>query len=128
MTDWPPLVIKFAQAVSKAEGFGIPGAIPTVANNPCDLTAGDAGSFETDGTANAEGVVKFVRLEDGWSAAYIKFNRIFAGKSAVYPLSLTLAEMGLKYSGGDPNWSKNVASELGVLETTSLQVIAGRFQ
>lgn len=116
--------MRFAQAVSVAEGFGIPGAIPTTANNPCDLSVGDSGSFETDGVANKENVVRFVHLEDGWQAAYVKFNRILAGRSLVYPLTMTLAEMGLRYSGGDPNWSANVAKELGVSTETTLADLA----
>lgn len=124
MTDWPENVVRFAGAVAKAEGYGIPGAIPTLANNPCDLTTGDSGSFETDGVMNKENVVRFVHLDDGWQAAFVKFNRIFAGRSLVYPLTMTLREMGIKYSGGRPEWAVNVARELGVSQDITLADLA----
>jgi hypothetical protein len=119
---WTALVIEFAKAVSVAEGFGRPGKIPTIANNPCDLELGDAGSFRTDGTLG-EGIAKFVELSDGWQAAYHKFNRILSGRSAVYPLTMTLAAMGLKYSDGDVNWAKNVGAELTVPVSMTLAEI-----
>ncbi len=122
---WPDEVLKFAKAISVAEGFGQPEAIPTLGNNPGDLTGGDTGSFQTMGVMNAEGVVRFTNIDDGWTALYMKVNRMLSGKSLVYPLTLTLEQVGLKYSGGDPNWSKNVAEYLGVPEKTTLAEIAG---
>jgi hypothetical protein len=120
MANWPNSVIKFAQAIAKAEGFGLADAIPTIANNPGDLTGKDAGSFPTMGTANMEGVIKFMNLQDGWTALYVKVSRMLAGGSKVYTPNLTLAQVGMLYSGGDKNWATNVAAELGVPETTTL--------
>jgi hypothetical protein len=124
MADFPSNVLKFAKVISVAEGFGQPDAIPTKANNPGDLTAGDAGGFQTTGVMNKEGVVRFANLSDGWLALYVKVNRILEGHSSAYPLSLTLEQMGLKYSGGDPNWSKNVANYLGINEGITLAELA----
>lgn len=124
MTTWPNNVVRIAQAIAKAEGFGIPGAIPTLANNPGDLTAGDAGSFPTLGTMNEEGVIHFANLADGWTRLYVKVTRMLGGQSAVYPLTMTLEQVGLKYSGGDPNWATNVAAALGVSVTITLQELS----
>ena len=118
---WPDCVLKLAKAIAHAEGFGEANAVPTLANNPGDLTGSDAGSFQTAGVMNREGVLKFVNLADGWQALYVKCNRMLSGKSTVYPLDMTLERVGLRYSGGDPNWSKNVAAYLGVPESTTLQ-------
>ena len=115
---WPNNVIKIALAIKKAEGSN-----PDW-NNPGDLTGADAGIFPTCGIANSEGVLKFVNAEDGWNALCIKVNRMLAGKSHVYPLTMTLAELGMKYSGKDPNWAKNVAAELHVPETITIQELA----
>ena len=111
---WPPMVLKLAAAITKAEGS------PPEWNNPGDLTGSDAGGFQTLGPANAEGVWKFADLSDGTTALYVKVARMLAGQSRIYTPDMTLAQVGMKYSGGDPNWGKNVAAELGVPETTTL--------
>ena len=118
MQAWPDNVIRVAKAFAVAEGSN-----PSW-NNPGDLTGADCGAFLTCGTANAEGVWKFVNEADGWTALYIKVARMLAGKSKVYPLDMMLEQVGLKYSGGDPNWAINVAKELGVSVTTTLRELA----
>jgi hypothetical protein len=118
---WPASVIKFAKAVSVAEGFGPPENLATRANNPCDLTGADAAGFQTLGVMNSEGVLHFANVADGWTAAYIKFNRMLSGRSLQYPLIWTLEQVGAKFSGGNPEWAINVARELGVPTTTTLE-------
>jgi hypothetical protein len=49
---------------------------------------------------------------------------MLSGKSHVYKLTDTLAEVGMKYSGGDINWAKNIAAYLDVSITTTLQQIS----
>lgn len=83
-------------------------------NNPGDLTGADAGSFATCGTANSEGVLKFLNAEDGLNALYTKINRILAGKSHVYPLSMTFQALGHLYADGAPEWAQNVTRILQV--------------
>ena len=124
MSNWPNSVLQLAKAIAHAEGFGPPENLPTRANNPGDLTGLDAAGFPTNGTANDEGVWNFVNLADGWEALYIKVNRMLAGRSAVYPLTMTLEQVGLKYSGGNPDWAANVAAFLGVPTTTTLAELA----
>ena len=115
--NWSDQTRKLAYAISKAEGFGTPGAIPTTANNPGDLTF--AGGFPTQGFANAERVLKFVNLADGWQALYHQCDLMLSGKSHVYQLTDTLAGVAMKYAN-DPNWGVNVAAALGVPVTTTL--------
>lgn len=112
--NWPASVTKFCNAIKIAEGSN-----PDW-NNPGDLTGADKGNFQVWGTANSEGVWKFVYAADGWNALCIKVNRILMGHSLVYPLVMTISELGMKYSGKDPNWAKNVAAELGVPETMTI--------
>jgi len=121
----PVTVEQLGHAIATAEGWGIPGSIPTVANNPGDLTGDDAGYFTTAGVMNKEGVVKFVDVDDGWSALHWKCYRILSGKSKVYPPEMTIEEMGMKYSGGNPNWAVNVARELGLSVTTTIAEMGG---
>ena len=115
---WPDNVVRLAKAIAVAEGSN------PAWNNPGDLTGLDRGSFLVCGTANAEGVWKFVNAADGWTALYVKLARILAGQSKVYSLDMTLEEFGAKYSGGDANWAVNVGRELGVPITTTLRYLA----
>lgn len=108
-------VTSFAQAIAYAEGYGIPGAIPTVANNPGDLVI--PGWAPTMGSA---GIAVFDSPDYGWSRLYRQVALIIAGRSNYYRLDMTLAEMGRTYAGGDENWSRNVASYLGVSPSTTL--------
>jgi hypothetical protein len=79
-------------------------------NNPGDLTY--AFGYPTLGTANSAGVLKFQNCADGWYALYHQLGLIVSGGS-MYTLDTTLADFGMKYSGGDPNWATNVAKALG---------------
>jgi hypothetical protein len=122
---WSNSVLKFARAIAHAEGFGDPDAIPTKANNPGDLTGADGGSLRVIGTMNKEGVLHFENLDDGWLALHIKVDRMLSGKSKVYPLTLTLEQVGIRYSGSDSgDWARNVASYLGVTPQTTLQELS----
>lgn len=106
-----PKIAALAAAIAKAEGS------PTDWNNPGDLTA--AFGYPTNGVANSAGVLKFQNCIDGWNALYKQLSAIVGGTSR-YTLNMSLADFGLGYSGGDPNWSANVAANLGVDPSTSL--------
>jgi len=119
------LVIRFSQAIAKAEGFYVAGSVPQRANNPGDTTdAGDVGNgvIQTGGPNGAK-ITIFSNLTDGWNELYRKVRRMLSGASEVYLLSMTIEEVGMKYSG-DPNWGINVAESLGVQPTTTLAEIA----
>jgi hypothetical protein len=57
-------VSRLAQLISKEEGFGIPGAIPTVRNNPGDLRHAPNTSHDGEGS-NDIGIEP--NVEDGWA-------------------------------------------------------------
>lgn len=119
-TNYSDSIQNFARAIAYAEGYGIPGAIPTVANNPGDLVL--PGWSPTMGSA---GIAVFDSADYGWSRLYRQLALIVGGQSDYYRLNMTIAEMGRTYAGGDENWSRNVASYLGVSPSTSLrQVLA----
>jgi len=102
-------------AIAHAEGFYVNGSIPQLANNPGDLRLGDVG-YGTLG----EGITVFKDADEGWTRLFHQVERMLTGKSPYYPPTMTLAEMGMTYSGGDPNWAKNVAAALGVSENITL--------
>lgn len=108
-----PEIGQFAIAIATAEGFGDPGAIPTRANNPGDLELG--------GTTLGEGVTVYPTVEDGWNALYHQLLLVRDGRSHVYRTDMTLTEFGATWSGGDPNWTVNVARVLA----TSTDAIVG---
>lgn len=92
----------FMSAISSAEGFGTPGAIPTVNNNPGDLT-------------NSSGqIIHFSTLASGQAALQNQIQVIANGTSSHYTPSMTLSQMGQIYANGDPNWANNVASNMGL--------------
>lgn len=104
-TSYPEGLKNFARAIASAEGYGTPGAIPTVANNPGDLKLGGD-------TIN--GISVFQSAEEGWNKLYRQLALIVSGSSNYYNLDMTIAQMGNVYADGDPNWAQNVARYLGV--------------
>jgi hypothetical protein len=102
-----PQLSPLARAIANAEGYGVPGAIPTVNNNPGDLSSG--GNILTYGSIN-----------DGMSALQSQVNAMLNGTSKYYDPSMTIADVGKTYANGDPAWSSNVANYLGVPENTPI--------
>lgn len=98
----------FAGAISRAEGYGVPGAIPTLANNPGDLALGDLGQ----GTMG-QGITVFGSAEEGWQALEGQLSKITGGSSAYYSPDMSISQMGQIWAGGDPNWANNVSKSLG---------------
>lgn len=116
------LVKAIAEAAAHEEGF-FSGAnpVPKRANNPCDLTDDGNlgfGLIRTSGPDGA-GITIYGTVDDGWKAAYRKFRRMLSNGSLTYPITFTIEQLGLKFSG-DPNWGKNVAARLGVTPGTTL--------
>lgn len=112
MTGLTPLQ-SIASAIGKAEGYGIPGAIPTVANNPGDLVNGDIG-YGTLG----QGITVYPSAQAGSDALTNQLNLIANGSSANYSPSESISQIGSTWAGS-PTWGSNVASTLGVTPSTS---------
>lgn len=95
-------VAAFARGIARAEGFGTPGAIPTVRHNPGDIKVnGIIATFASD--------------DEGWAALYRQLNLIVSGESHVYTLADTIGQMAFKWTGNDnpTAWASIVASEIG---------------
>lgn len=108
-------VVQFSQAIAHAEGFGIPGTVPTRFHNPGDLGPGDGGSECLSSTFTAgSNVCLFKDDATGWALLYKKIQRIFDGRSSVYNINMTIEEFGKRYASDWQNWSRNVAAYLGV--------------
>lgn len=109
LTTYPEPIQRFARAIAHAEGFGIPGAIPTRAHNPGDLKIPN-----WPGPTLGEGISVFDSDGAGWNALYKQLQAILTGRSSYYYLDMSIAEMGAIWAGGDPggSWARNVADFL----------------
>ncbi|SRR6266566_3360450 len=111
------LISALANAIAQAEGYGVEGAIPTMANNPGDLVVGNVG-YGTMGS----GITIFGSVQDGWNALYRELNLIFSGASKIYNTEMTFAEMAAHWTLTEASpWANNVASALGVTVYTTLK-------
>lgn len=115
------LVERVCQAFAYSEGFGKPNALPTRCHNPGDLSDdGDIGFGTALSTGiGATNITIYGSDDQGWDALRKKVRRMLEGRSRVYFLSMTIEEVGMKYSC-DSKWGVNTASRLGVPNTTTL--------
>ena len=96
-----------AAAIATAEGFGLPGALPTRANNPGDLMRGNVGL----GTIG--GITVFRSVADGWAALHAQLRAIAQGTSAYYTPTMTIAELAARYTATEVDaWTSNVVAAL----------------
>lgn len=107
---------RFALAIATAEGYGIPGAIPTRANNPGDLMLG--------GSTLGEGITHFADESAGWNALYHQLERIRDDKSSVYSKHFSILEMAKHWAPFDAeSWAHNVAQSLSVPVSTEIGIL-----
>jgi hypothetical protein len=119
--QYSPGIVAFAKAIARAEGFGVPNAIPTLANNPGDLVLPG-----WTGEKLGSGISKFSTINDGWDRLYRQLQLIVNGASVNYTLSDTIQSMAGKYTRTDPTtWALIVSSELGVSASTPLSEVLG---
>lgn len=110
-------------AIGTAEGYGVPGAIPTLANNPGDLALGDIGN----GTMG-NGITVFSDANTGQAALQSQLSKIASGNSAYYTPGESIQAMGQTWAGSGQqgaNWSNNVSKALGIDPSSSIGKILG---
>jgi hypothetical protein len=117
----------FAKAISSAEGYGTPGTIPTLANNPGALELGDVGHGVMQ-AANGQKITIFGSAQEGWDALNNQINQIYTGKSKRYSTPMTLERFGTIYSGGDTGYGARIAGSLGVAPKATLGQLVGAAQ
>src|SRR5262249_28243810 len=109
-------------------GYGVPGSIPSRANNPGDLELGDLG-YGTLG----HGITIFPDAESGQNALSNFLANIFAGGNSNYSPNMSLSQFGDVYvngpnggtSQGSQDWAANVGKALGVPTNTPIGLIPG---
>lgn len=101
---------QWISGISQAEGFGIPGATPTIAHNPGDLKLGDIGYGTTNGITN------FPSDEAGTAALANQINHFYDPPSgSPYSPDETISQLAQTYTGGDNSagWADTVSQHLG---------------
>lgn len=135
MSNFAQSVEALIRGIASAEGFYDPvhGALgdcsnlPCRSKNPCDLT--ESFGYANTGPANAEGVLSFTTLEDGWNAARHKARLILGGQDPNWPAGWTLEQMGHRYTGQPfgskelDDWISVVAGALNVSSSTTLREV-----
>jgi hypothetical protein len=100
---------QFARAIASAEGFGVTNAVPTRAHNPGDLKV----PGWTGPTTGAEDISIFADDAEGWERLHHQLQLIVDGRSHVYTLDMTIAEMGDRWTAtAQPEWTANVVDWL----------------
>jgi hypothetical protein len=115
-------VAQFATAVARAEGFGVPHAVPTRYHNPGNIRSTRTGHHYAGQIGlNRCGYVIFKNDAYGWKALQEQLVLMASGKSAHYGTSMTITQVAKMYATGWRLWSKNVAHNLGVQPTMTLR-------
>jgi hypothetical protein len=111
-------VSAIADAIERAEGYGVVGTTPTRANNPGDLCVGDLG-YGVIVSTGGEKITVFDTYAHGRQALEHQVTLMVTNASANYNTSMTWSEIGAKYAG-DQAWAHNVANALGVSVNSTL--------
>ena len=67
------------------------------------------------------GHVRFRNDAAGYAALYHEIDKILSGESKFYSQEMTLQQMGKFYAQNSRLWAKNLARNLGVPPTTTLE-------
>ncbi len=123
------LATRLASAIEVAEGYGVPGAIPTVNNNPGDLMNWQGSGLPSD----PNGFAVFPSYAAGFQALVQKVQNILSSADPEISAlaqeyfgvgdtsQLTIEQLAQIYSPqGADNWANNVAAELGVSPSTTI--------
>jgi hypothetical protein len=110
------------RAIAKAEGYGVPGSVPTRYHNPGDIRASRGVRYPGQVGLDKRGYVIFKSDHYGWDAMQRQFDKIVDGRSQFYSVNMTLRQLAKRYATS-PLWVKNVAKNLGVTPDTTLAEI-----
>jgi len=119
-------IVALSKAIAKAEGFGIPHAIPTRTHNPGDFrTTRFIPRYLGQVGINAHGYVIFKNDAAGWAALQDYILKIAEGRSRHYSADMTLAQLSNTYARRWQPWLRIATKELGVSPKTRLSDLLG---
>lgn len=91
-----------ANAIATAEGYGVPGAIPTVRNNPGDLKL----------QSSYPEITTFATPAEGWEALYKQLDRIREGQW-YWPPTISFGEFASHWTATEQSiWANNVIAAM----------------
>jgi hypothetical protein len=112
---------QLAVAISKAEGFGMKGAVPTRYHNPGDIRTFRPGvRYPGQVGINRQHYAIFRNDKAGFAALESNLRKIAVGESAYYGSEMTINKMAKLYATKWRIWAKNVAKNLDVPVNTKL--------
>ena len=115
-------VEQFAHGIAMTEGYYVHGSLPNRYHNPGDLKIMARGEKYPGqiGVGKADHVI-FRNSAAGFAALYSQIDKMLNGESKFYTQEMTLKQVGKLYAQNSRLWAKNLATNLGVSETTTLQ-------
>ena len=113
-------VESFAKAIARAEGYYVPHSLPNRYNNPGDLKARASEQYPGQLRIGKKGHVVFKTPAAGWAALYKQIDRIMDGTSRFYTPNTSLLQMSKMYARNYRVWARNIAHNLNVPVTTTL--------
>jgi hypothetical protein len=98
--------------ISKNEGYGVPGTLPTRSNNPTAITSTNPDGVGY-GLANSAGVINYGDVNDGINAGYNQINRVVNGQSSNYPngANTTISDFASIWTTGETGSQNGAASD-----------------
>jgi hypothetical protein len=103
-----------AQAIARAEGFGVVGTIPTRLHNPGDLRALSPHTYPGQIGVDSKRYAIFRNDRAGWAALYHQLDKIMAGASRFYSPQITFQQFSRAYAEVNGVWLRNVCNILKV--------------
>ena len=103
-------------AIATNEGYGVPGTVPTLANNPGAITTSNPKGVGY-GVANSAGVINYGDTDTGVSTAYALINTYVQNNP-----SITLSQFAQKWTHS-PDAINNYSNTLGVDPDTPVSLI-----
>lgn len=113
--------VEFSHAIARAEGFYQAGTLPARYHNPGDLKVRAGEKYPGQVGVGKAGHVIFRNNQCGWWALYHQVDKIMTGDSRFYTPQMTLTDVAHRYAGNWRRWAQNVAHNLGVPPSTTLQ-------
>jgi hypothetical protein len=109
-------------AISHAEGFGVPGTIPSRYHNPGDLRAGsDPTPWAGQVRVGKAGHIVFKDDEAGIAALRDCVTKMIDGRSHYFHSNMTFSQVARRYAEDWRPWVRIVSMDLGVSPNTTLR-------
>ena len=115
-------VEQFAHAIARTEGYYVHGSLPSRCHNAGDLKVmSKHDKYPGQIGVCKGGHVRFANDAAGYAALRHEIEKILAGESHYYRQDMTLLQMGKFYAQNSRLWAKNLAHNLGVSPSVTLQ-------